>query len=477
MYAGLLALQQAKKLSQVRFFGKVLGTGADYYVAEAKYESPPDPPEGDPPPPPPGAPVEESGTGSNEFVYFVANDPAAAWTVLPDVTPHAIVSSRPIYKFLTGNLSAEVRAYPPFPGKENEYLRALIARIVHGTTLTAVNKFKMPEEYEPGAMPAQNEDEDYKPTPTAKLGDVKGWCTRYYGLLQIGRTVNPPPPEEELAEGEPAFFATAEDSNELEDIVTAKQKGAEEGAGQLLTGATGKIHGGLKHGVLHIQRVTAILGEVAKLGVVSGLDLAALGGEHTREELQQGGLARTVGSDKDDELTALHFEVESSVNGQVTVGKVDVFHGNDALAGTLRLGEAKLDFLVLGDGSFDLFHSIDHFEFVLGTGGEIGFGFEAVGPVLHLRDFLLLILVGGDELFLARGLFPQVVVVVAFVAGDFGLGDLEDGVTQGVEENTVVGNEQNGAWIAGEIVLKPDEGLEVEVVGWLIQQEQVGFLD
>jgi radial spoke head protein 4A len=202
VYAGLLALQQAKKLSQVRFFGKVLGTGADYYVAEAKYESPPDPPEGDPPPPPPGAPVEESGTGSNEFVYFVANDPAAAWTVLPDVTPHAIVSSRPIYKFLTGDLSAEVRAYPPFPGKENEYLRALIARIVHGTTLTAVNKFKMPEEYEPGAMPAQNEDEDYKPTPTAKLGDVKGWCTRYYGLLQIGRTVNPPPPEEELAEGE-----------------------------------------------------------------------------------------------------------------------------------------------------------------------------------------------------------------------------------------------------------------------------------
>ena len=92
--------------------------------------------------------------------------------------------------------------------------------------------------------------------------------------------------QEHTHEGEAAFFATAEDSNELEDIVTAKQKGAEEGAGQLLTGATGKIHGGLKHGVLHVQRVTAILGEVTELGVVSGLDLAALGGEHTCEELQ-----------------------------------------------------------------------------------------------------------------------------------------------------------------------------------------------
>ncbi len=203
MYAGLLALQQAKKLASVRFFGKVLGTGADYYVAEATYETPPEPAEGEePPPPPPGAPVEESGTGCNTFVYFVANDPAAEWTALPDVTPYAIVSSLPICKYLTGDLAADVRAYPPFPGKEREYLRALLARIVHATTLTAVNTFKMPEEAEVGAMPAPNEDEDYKPTPTAALAEPSGWCTRYYGILEIGRTVNPPPPEEELEEGE-----------------------------------------------------------------------------------------------------------------------------------------------------------------------------------------------------------------------------------------------------------------------------------
>ena len=263
--------------------------------------------------------------------------------------------------------------------------------------------------------------------------------------------------QEHADEGEAAFFATAEDGDEFEDIVTTKQEGAEEGARQLLAGAAGQIHGRLKHGVLHVQSVAAILGEVAELGVVSGFDLAALRSEHAREELQQGGLACSVGSDKDDALTALHFKVEPGVNGKVAIRKVDVLHGDNTLPGTLRLGEAELHFFVLGNWSFDLFHSIDHFEFVLGSGSEIGFGFEAIGPILHLRDFLLLVLVRGDELFLARGFFPQVVVVVAFVAGDFGLGNLEDGVTQGVEENTVVGNEQNGTGVAGEVVLKPDE--------------------
>lgn len=68
VYASLLQLQQTSKLATVRFFGKVLGTGADYYVAEATYAEPPEPPE-EPPPPPPGAPVEETGTGTHPLPH------------------------------------------------------------------------------------------------------------------------------------------------------------------------------------------------------------------------------------------------------------------------------------------------------------------------------------------------------------------------------------------------------------------------
>ena len=203
VYSSLLALQQSKKLTFVRFFGKVLGTGADYYVAEATWETPPEPPEGEePPPPPPGAPVEEHTTGCNTYVYFVTTDVAGEWTALPDVTPQQIVASKSIRKFLTGDLSADVRAYPPFPGKEKEYLRTQIARIVQATALEAVGTSVMPEEAEAGALPVANEAEDYVPTPTASLAAASGWCTKVYGILDVGRTVNPPPPEEELEEGE-----------------------------------------------------------------------------------------------------------------------------------------------------------------------------------------------------------------------------------------------------------------------------------
>lgn len=203
MYASLLQLQQAKNLSFVRFFGKVFGTQADYYVAQGTYVEPPAPEDGaEEAPPPPGAPVEEAGTGCNAFVYFVCNDPAGEWTALPDVTPQQIVSSAKIRKFLTGSLGADVRAYPPFPGQEAAYLRALLARIVHATTLCPVGKYSLPEEGAPGDPLVDNsEGDEYSPAATAGLGSASGWCTRYLGVLDIGRTTNVPKEAEEEEEG------------------------------------------------------------------------------------------------------------------------------------------------------------------------------------------------------------------------------------------------------------------------------------
>ena len=97
---------------------------------------------------------------------------------------------------------SDVRAYPPFPGKEDAYLRALLARIVAATTLCPKGKYVMPEDAEPGAAPVENEAEDYQPIAATALGAADGWCTRYMGILDIGRTTNPPSEEEEAEEGE-----------------------------------------------------------------------------------------------------------------------------------------------------------------------------------------------------------------------------------------------------------------------------------
>jgi len=198
VYASLCKLQLSKKLATVRFFGKVLGTTKDYYVAEAKYVDAPEQPEPDPDAPPPAVPAEELGTGCNTCSYFVTNDPAAPWTELPNVTPEAIVAAGVVRKFFTGEPTADVRCYPPFPGVEKDYLRAQIARIVHGTTLCPTGKYRQGEEGE--VEEVSKDEEDYVPLNSAAMGVPSSWCHFYKGILMVGRTTNLPQPEEEEPE-------------------------------------------------------------------------------------------------------------------------------------------------------------------------------------------------------------------------------------------------------------------------------------
>lgn len=74
----------------------------------------------------------------NGQVFFVCNEFDAEWIELPSVTPEEVVQSRKIQKYCRGNLENSVRSYPPFLGTEKNYLRALIARISHGTTVKPI---------------------------------------------------------------------------------------------------------------------------------------------------------------------------------------------------------------------------------------------------------------------------------------------------------------------------------------------------
>jgi radial spoke head protein 4A len=56
--------------------------------------------------------------------------------------------ARKIRKYLTGNLEAPIVSYPPFPGKEENYLRAQIARISAGTHISPNGFYKFDEENE-----------------------------------------------------------------------------------------------------------------------------------------------------------------------------------------------------------------------------------------------------------------------------------------------------------------------------------------
>jgi len=213
MHAVMLA---AKKLGEdpkrgvatVRFFGKFLGTHADYYVFETTLQTPPEEPEEVLAPG--QAPMEAVGSGANACVYFACNHLGGPLTQLPTVKPAHIKAARAIKKLLTGRLSSAVSAYPLFPGNEAAYLRAQIARIAHATVVAPGGMFAAGEE------DAIEKAEGWEPAPAREYALPANWAHRLGHLKKQGRTkVFKPEAEEGAEEKEPTEEEAEEDPGAL----------------------------------------------------------------------------------------------------------------------------------------------------------------------------------------------------------------------------------------------------------------------
>ena len=161
-------------IEKIQFFGKFLGTKADYYVLQATQD--------------PVLGEDEEGDSSfepvaNQFAYYASNT-VGDFVRLPNVSSKHVLASMKIRTFLTGSLDAKVAAHPPFPGTEAHLLRALIARI-SGETSVAPTYFYQPAEVEDGEVAQaveegeQMEDEEFiAPNGSAlAAGGVSGFRT------------------------------------------------------------------------------------------------------------------------------------------------------------------------------------------------------------------------------------------------------------------------------------------------------------
>jgi len=179
------------KPSKLRFWGKILGTSADYWIAEAVLESWGEAEEGKMDTP--GEP------GSNQYAYLYTTDLAGSWEKLPDIKYSQIKAAMLIRRLFTGCPKAKVVTHPYFDGLEEVLLRAQIARITADTVLCpkGVLKRENEEPEEPGGPlePPQPNEEFSMPLP-AELLQKEAWTHMVPGLLKDGRT-NPEPPKEE----------------------------------------------------------------------------------------------------------------------------------------------------------------------------------------------------------------------------------------------------------------------------------------
>jgi hypothetical protein len=87
----------------------------------------------------------------------------------------------------------------------------------------------------------------------------------------------------------------------------------------------------------------------------------------------------------------------------------------------------------------------------------------------------LLVLVERGLLGLPGLLFLDEVVVVAVVVVQAPAAQFEHAGAEGVEEGAVVGDDHQAAGVTREVVLEPEQRLEIEVVGGLVEQQQCGL--
>ncbi|GAB5358577.1 hypothetical protein AAMO2058_000470300 [Amorphochlora amoebiformis] len=158
-------LSVKKQTKQARFFGKIIGLKADYYIVEAACpQSLIDSDQARVAAEAKAAKQNKTtyaeldhsepwGVGVNQLIYFATNSPTATaeeWTMLPRVQPLWIRTARETRRFFTGNLSARVGGYPYFPWGEAALLRARIALIAHSCSLAPAGYFVPDDEVEEG---------------------------------------------------------------------------------------------------------------------------------------------------------------------------------------------------------------------------------------------------------------------------------------------------------------------------------------
>ena len=274
------------------------------------------------------------------------------------------------------------------------------------------------------------------------------------------------------------LLAAGQGGHGLEHVLPPELKG-----GQAVPGGLGRAVQVIDHGVhqaaLRVVKVDD-LGQIADLHRGAQAQLALVGALLPHKNLNEGGLARAVVPQQGDALAPGHLQIHVIKQGAAAEGLFQVLDGQHLVPPELPLPKADLHlpglFGPVGHPhALDaLFHGLGPFERLVHAG--IGPGAQLLGGLLQLLDLGLLLLILALALFKAALLLHGVKAVVSGVKFRLAPLDLNDPVHHLVQEVAVVGHGEHGAFELLQILLQPLGGPQVQVVGGLVQQQDVRVL-
>ncbi|MDT4830455.1 hypothetical protein FQZ97_639200 [compost metagenome] len=224
---------------------------------------------------------------------------------------------------------------------------------------------------------------------------------------------------------------------------------------------------------LGIEGIQLMLGEVADGQVLAARQAPTERRQVAGKGLDQRRLARAVGAEQADARTRSQLQLDLLEHRLLAVAEAAFGEVQQRAGYLVGLAEAEVEGRVhMGRRQF--FEALQGLDPALCLAGLGGLRLEAGDVLLHVRTLGLLLLV---SLLLLRQAFGAGALegrVAAPVERQLLLLQVSDVVHHRVEEVAVVGDQQQGARIALEPLFEPEDGVEVEVVGGLVEQQQLG---
>ena len=274
-------------------------------------------------------------------------------------------------------------------------------------------------------------------------------------------------------EGEPGLLAPGEERRPRERRIAGEPPAAEVAPNSLVGRL--RVRGGeVLHGALRrVEGLHGVLREVPDRGVPPAFEASRRGGKLARDAAHQGRLAGAVAAEEPDSRARREGQVHAREHRVPTVSEARVLHEEQGVRHLLRIrkGEPVGGIGVRGGGEgqpLELLHAASRLPGLARLRPEPG------DERPDLARPALLLLEGGPLVHEALASLALERGVSAAVGAGPPAPEVHDVGRGTVEEVTVVGDEEGRAVAAHEPLLEPHHRVEIEVVGRLVEEQQVG---
>src|SRR5262245_10578423 len=278
---------------------------------------------------------------------------------------------------------------------------------------------------------------------------------------------------DQLRQRQSSLLAAGKRGNRLENVVAGEEKPPQKSA-QLAVG-----HGRRGAAAQFFDRGVAVVDDLQALVVVADVDACAptpVAVERllfTQDGSQQRGLAHAVAADDPQPFAAPQQQRQAARQRLCGEAYSQFIEDQNLVARARRRFEFEIGGLLIADVLQPL-HSLEKIAARFGLlrllAREV-----AADELLGASDHLLLLAESAPSLLAALLLLDEVVAVIAPVSFDPPVFEVEDAVDRVIEEEAVVRDDQIGRFVTGQKVFQPLDGLDVQMVRRLVEQQYVGF--